>query len=44
MIEERVEKAANELKQQSAFDHVVVNDALEDAILACQNIVKDFIT
>ena len=44
MIKERVEKAANELKQQSAFDHVVVNDALEDAILACQNIVEDFIT
>ncbi len=44
MIKERVEKAEKELLLRDKFDHVVVNDQLEDAIKECQSIIQNFIT
>ena len=43
MIKERVGKAEGELKLRDKFDHVVINDLLEDAIKKCQTLVEDFV-
>lgn len=40
----RLAEAKNELKQASLYDHVIVNDNLEDAIAALQTIITGEIT
>lgn len=42
-IEKRVAKAGFELSKADEFDHVVVNDILEDAISQTQEIINDFL-
>lgn len=42
-IEERIQKAANELKFESRFDVVIVNDDLNHAIIAAEAAVKKFL-
>ena len=43
MIERRVAKAASEIARAPEFDHVVVNDRLEDAIRETTDILNRFI-
>ena len=42
-IEERVAKAAEELKYEDKFDAVVVNDELEKAFYDAENLVESFL-
>ena len=44
VIEKRVAKAAFELEQAPAFDRVVVNDRLDEAIAATCTILDDFLS
>ena len=43
VIERRVAKAEFELTKAPGFDHVVVNDVLEDAVRETTRIVEQFI-
>jgi guanylate kinase len=42
-IQMRVEKAKRELLTASEFDHIVVNDVLEDAVTDCIRLCTDFL-
>ena len=43
IIEKRVAKAEEELTYASKFDTIIVNDILDDALVAAENAVKEFI-
>ena len=43
VIAKRVAKASQEIERAPEFDHIVVNDVLEEAIAATCNIIDKFI-
>ncbi len=43
MLERRVQKAAEEMKFESKFDRVLVNDIKEEAFIAARKMTKDFL-
>lgn len=43
VIEKRVAKATQELLYANEFDHIIINDVLEDACLATEQLVSQFI-
>ena len=43
MIERRVAKAEFELTKAPDFDHIVVNDSLDEAIAETTRIIEEFI-
>ncbi len=42
-IKERVDKAAEELKYSDKFDHIIINDDLEEAVKQADKLLNDFI-
>lgn len=42
-IEKRIAKADFEISKSSEFDHVVINDCLEDAVTEAREIINDFL-
>ena len=44
MIAKRIAKAEFELTKASEFDHVVVNDVLDEAVAQVERIVRDFLS
>lgn len=42
-IEKRVAKADFEISKSEAFDHIVINDRLEDAVTQARNIINNFL-
>jgi len=40
-LERRIETARNEWLQKDKFDHIVVNDNLDDAVTEVENIIRD---
>jgi len=43
VIAKRLEKAKEEMSQATAFDYILLNDDIEDALLEAQNIISDFL-
>jgi guanylate kinase len=39
----RLEKAKKEIKKSEMFDHIIVNDSLDEACLDAKRLVLDFI-